>query len=47
MNNQVKDNRIDQCLNDIQKYEEWENLLARQSWVYLFKKIRRRSNNYQ
>ena len=42
-----KDHRIDQCLNDIQKYEEWGNLLVGQSWVYLFKKIRRRSNNYQ
>lgn len=39
--------RIDQCLEDIQKYEEWGNLLVGQSWVYLFKKIRRRSNNYQ
>ena len=36
--NQINDNRIDQCLNDIQKYEEWGNLLAGQSWVYLFKK---------
>ena len=33
MNN---DYRIDQCLNDIQKYEKWGNLLAGQSWVHLF-----------
>lgn len=32
----IQDNRIDQCLNDIQKYEEWGNLLAGQSWVHLF-----------
>jgi len=31
-----KDNRIDQCLYDIQKYEKWGNLLAGQSWVHLF-----------
>lgn len=31
-----KDYRIDQCLNDIQKYEKWGNLLAGQSWVHLF-----------
>ena len=30
------DYRINQCLNDIQKYEKWGNLLAGQSWVYLF-----------
>lgn len=28
--------QIDQCLNDIQKYEKWGNLLAGQSWVHLF-----------
>jgi len=32
----INDNRIDQCLNDIQKYEKWGNLLAGQSWVHLF-----------
>ena len=32
----IKDSRIDQCLNDIQKYEKWGNLLAGQSWVHLF-----------
>ena len=31
-----KDYRIDQCLNDIQKYEKWRNLLAGQSWAHLF-----------
>jgi hypothetical protein len=33
---QSKDYRIDQCLNDIKKYEKWGNLLAGQSWVHLF-----------
>ena len=33
---QNKDYRISQCLNDIQKYERWGNLLAGQSWVHLF-----------
>ena len=32
----IKDSRIEQCLNDMQKYEEWGNLLAGQSWVHLF-----------
>ena len=32
----MKDSRIDQCLNDIQKYEKWGNLLAGQSWIHLF-----------
>ena len=32
---QIQD-RIDQCLNDVQKYEKWGNLLAGQSWVHLF-----------
>ena len=35
MNNQMNDNRIDQCFNDIQKYEKWGKLLAGQSWVHL------------
>ena len=34
--NQIKDNRIEQCLNDMQKYEEWGNLLAGQCFVNLF-----------
>mgnify|MGYP007069850106 CR=1 FL=1 len=33
---QITDNRIIQCLNDIQKFEKWGNLLAGQSWVHLF-----------
>jgi len=33
---QTIDNRIKQCLNDIQKYEKWGNLLAGQSWLHLF-----------
>ena len=33
---QNKDYRIDQCLNDIQKYVKWGNLLVGQSWVHLF-----------
>jgi len=33
---QIQDKRIAQCLNDIQKYEKWGNLLAGQSWVHLF-----------
>ena len=32
----IQDKRMEQCLNDIQKYEEWGNLLAGQSWVHLF-----------
>lgn len=32
----IKDSRIDQCLEDIKKYEKWGNLLAGQSWVLLF-----------
>lgn len=31
----MKDYRIDQCLNNIQKYQKWGNLLAGQSWVHL------------
>jgi hypothetical protein len=31
-----KNNRIDQCLYDIQKYEKWGNLLAGQCFVNLF-----------
>lgn len=33
-NNQMNNNRIDQCLNDIQKYEQWGKLL--QSWTHFF-----------
>ena len=33
---QIDDSRIERCLNDIQKYEKWGNLLAGQSWVHLF-----------
>lgn len=33
---QIKDNRIGQCLYDIQKYEKWGNLLAGQSLAHLF-----------
>lgn len=32
----IQDERIDQCLEDIKKYERWGNLLAGQSWVHLF-----------
>ena len=31
-----KDKRIAQCLNDIQKYEKWGNLLAGQTLSHLF-----------
>jgi hypothetical protein len=37
----INDNRKDQCLNDIQKYEKLESLLAGQSWIHLFKSIRK------
>jgi hypothetical protein len=30
------DYRIEQCLNDIQKYEKWVNQLAGQRWGHLF-----------
>ncbi len=33
---QIRDNRIEQCLSDIQKYEKWGNLLAEQSLAHLF-----------
>ena len=33
---QKKDSRIEQCLNDMQKYEKWGNLLAGQCFVNLF-----------
>ena len=33
---QTIDHKAAQCLNDIQKYERWGNLLAGQSWVHLF-----------
>ena len=32
----MNQDNIDQCLNDIQKYERWGKLLAGQSWVHLF-----------
>ena len=32
----ITENKIEQCLCDIQKYEKWGNLLAGQSWVHLF-----------
>lgn len=32
----IKDYRIEQCLNDIQEYEQWGNLLAGQSWIHLY-----------
>jgi len=32
----MKDHRVDHCLNDIQKYEKWGNLLTGQSCVHLF-----------
>ena len=33
---QRKNYTIDQCLNDIQKYEKWGNMLAGQCFVKLF-----------
>ena len=33
---QTQDSRIEQCLNDMEKYERWGNLLAGQSWAHLF-----------
>ena len=32
----LQDSRIEQCLNDMQKYEKWGNLLAGQCFVNLF-----------
>ena len=32
----MNDFRMNQCLKGIQKYEEWGNMLAGQSWVHLF-----------
>ena len=32
----IKDHRTEQCLNDIQKYEKWGDLLAGQSLAHLF-----------
>jgi hypothetical protein len=32
----MKDYKISQCLNNIQKYEKWGNLLSGQNWVHLF-----------
>ena len=33
---QIKDNRVEHYLSDIQEYEKWGNRLAEQSWVHLF-----------
>ena len=33
---QIKDNRIEQCLSDFQKYERWGKLLGGQSLAHLF-----------
>lgn len=33
---QIQDSRTEQCLNEMQKYEKWENLLAGQCFVNLF-----------
>lgn len=33
---QIQNERIEQCLNDMQKYEKWGNLLAGQCFVNLF-----------
>lgn len=33
---QTDENRIEQCLSDIKKYEKWGNLLAGQSLTHLF-----------
>ena len=30
----IKEIRIEQCLNDIQKYKQWGKLLAGQSWIH-------------
>lgn len=32
----IKDSRIEKCLNDMQKYEKWGNMLAGQCYVSLF-----------
>lgn len=32
----LQDERIDQCIEDIKKYERWGNLLAGQCFVNLF-----------
>ena len=32
----IKDNRIEQCLSDFQKYEKWGKLLTGQSLAHLF-----------
>ena len=33
---QIQNERIELCLNDMQKYEKWGNLLAEQCFVNLF-----------
>ena len=33
---QITDESIEKCLNDMQKYEKWGNLLAGQSLTHLF-----------
>jgi hypothetical protein len=33
---EIKDNRIDQCLNDIHKYEVWGKYLSERSLAYIF-----------
>ena len=33
----INDYRIEQCLSDIQRYEQWGKLLKAQSFVHLFK----------
>lgn len=33
---QIQDSRIEQCLNDMQKYEKWGNLLAGQCFINFF-----------
>ncbi len=33
---QTNENSKDQCLNDIQKYEQWGKLLEVQSWIHIF-----------
>ena len=33
---QIRDNRIERCLSDMQKYKKWGNLLAGQTLTHLF-----------
>ena len=35
-NNQMNNNRIEQCLNDIKKYEQWGKLLEGHSLIHFF-----------